>query len=91
MTQGITQYLDDKGILINWPAKYTKKVEVIYYLSSKFVKGEIYDEQDVNLVLKKWSDFSDYVMLRRFLVDLGLLKRDRYGKRYELTNKMPNK
>ncbi|MBZ5948169.1 DUF2087 domain-containing protein [Leuconostoc gelidum subsp. gasicomitatum] len=47
----------------------------------------VYDEQEVNLILRKWSSYNDYPMLRRFLVDLGFLNRDRYGKEYLLTDK----
>ncbi|MFT9470112.1 DUF2087 domain-containing protein [Leuconostoc pseudomesenteroides] len=87
MAKGIEQFLDENGVLISWPAKYTKKVQIMEYLSTKFEKDIVYDEQEVNLILRKWSSYSDYPMLRRFLVDLGFLNRDRYGKEYWLTEK----
>ncbi|MCT4413531.1 DUF2087 domain-containing protein [Leuconostoc pseudomesenteroides] len=87
MAKGIEQFLDENGVLISWPAKYTKKVQIMEYLSTKFEKNIVYDEQDVNSILRKWSNYSDYPMLRRFLVDLGFLNRDRYGKEYLLTAK----
>lgn len=48
MSKGIEQFLDDNAVLISWPAKYTKKVQIIEYLSTKFEKDIVYDEQDVN-------------------------------------------
>ncbi|MBZ6002805.1 DUF2087 domain-containing protein [Leuconostoc gelidum subsp. aenigmaticum] len=90
MSKGIEQFLDDNGVLISWPAKFTKKVQVMEYISSKFEKEIVYDEQEVNLILRKWSSYNDYPMLRRFLVDLGFLNRDRYGKEYLLTDKKKN-
>lgn len=88
MTQGITAYLNDDGILIQWPAKYHKKRDVIAYLASKFDSDKTYDEQDVNLVLRRWSDYADYPLLRRALVDFGLLTRDAYGRTYQLSSEV---
>jgi len=88
MTQGITAYLNDDGVLIQWPAKYHKKRDVIAYLASKFDSDKTYDEQDVNLVLRRWSDYADYPLLRRALVDFGLLTRDAYGRTYQLSSEV---
>lgn len=88
MTQGITAYLNDDGVLIQWPAKYHKKREVIAYLASKFDSDKTYDEQDVNLVLRRWSNYADYPLLRRALVDFGLLTRDAYGRTYQLSSEV---
>jgi hypothetical protein len=50
-----------------------------------------YDEAGVNAALKAWlagpgSMFvTDHVELRRWLVDVGLLERDGYGRRYRRT------
>lgn len=88
MTQGITAYLNDDGVLIQWPAKYHKKRDVIAYLDSKFDSDKTYDEQDVNLVLQRWSDYADYPLLRRALVDFGLLTRDAYGRTYQLSSEV---
>lgn len=88
MTQGITAYLNDDGVLIQWPAKYHKKRDVIAYLASKFDSDKTYDEQDVNLVLRRWSDYADYPLLRRALVDFGLLTRDAYGPTYQLSSEV---
>ena len=88
MTQGITAYLNDDGVLIQWPAKYHKKRDVIAYLASKFDSDKTYDEQDVNLVLRRWSDYADYPLLRRALVDFVLLTRDAYGRTYQLSSEV---
>lgn len=88
MKQGITAYLNDDGVLIQWPAKYHKKRDVIAYLASKFDSDKTYDEQDANLVLRRWSDYADYPLLRRALVDFGLLTRDVYGRTYQLSSEV---
>lgn len=88
MTQGITAYLNDDGVLVQWPAKYHKKRDVIAYLASKFDSDKTYDEQDVNLVLRRWPDYADYPLLRRALVDFGLLTRDAYGRTYQLSSEV---
>ena len=68
--------------------KYHKKRDVIAYLASKFDSDKTYDEQDVNLVLRRWSDYADYPLLRRALVDFGLLTRDAYGRTYQLSSEV---
>lgn len=87
MNNELSSFIDKNGVVLSWPAKYNKKVKIIYYLSSKFEADKVYDEQDVNLILRKWSNYTDYPLLRRALVDLGLLNRDSYGKEYTLTQK----
>ncbi len=49
MSKGIMQFLNKDNILEIWPAKHSKKFEVISYLSTKFEINKIYDEQYVNL------------------------------------------
>ncbi len=52
--------------------------------------GRQYTESELNDELAKWTSLFgrnfglDHVTLRRFLVDEGYLKRDPYGKSYEL-------
>lgn len=90
MSKGIIQFLNKDNILEVWPAKYSKKFEVISYLSTKFEINKIYDEQDVNFILRRWSTYNDYPLLRRSLVDFGFLSRDKYGKEYTLINNNNN-
>lgn len=56
-------------------------------LASEFEKGKIYNEKEINEILKSYYD--DYV-LRRYMIDYSLLSRDKGGKEYQLIAKENN-
>ena len=78
----IKNFLDDSGKIKSWPSKYSKKVMVLEYLATKFEPGVDYTEKQVNEIINNWHKFNDYFILRRGLVDLKLLFRERDGSRY---------
>ena len=82
----LERFLDSDGRVKQMPSKYEKKLNVIYYLASKFVEGSLLSELEVNKVIKEWITFSDHVTLRRFLVDMKYLQRTKDGKKYEVKN-----
>jgi hypothetical protein len=64
------------------PAKAAHKLLVLKYLASKFEIGKEYTEGQVNVIIDDWHTFGDYFILRRELVDCGLLKRLPNGSKY---------
>jgi len=66
--------------LTHIPRKHTKLIVVLEWLVSFFKKDHIYTESEINEVLKaRYEDFSG---LRRDLVDMKYLRRDRSGSKY---------
>jgi len=63
------------GRLREIPAKQSKRRVVLTRLALEFEPGVRYTESQVNETLTRFHD--DYASLRRFLVDEGLLSRDR--------------
>lgn len=49
-------------------------------VAARFEYGHIYKEKEVNEILKVFHD--DYVTLRRFLIEHGLLERKQDGSQY---------
>lgn len=82
MAKGIEQFLDEKGRLVQWPAKRALKEEVCAYLAGKFQPGRNYTEHEVNAVISGWHTFGDYFLLRRELVESGWMLRLQDGSRY---------
>jgi len=82
MEKEIENYLDDQGRIKQWPSKMAMKIKVLTYLSTKFDDEVQYTESEINEILKKWHTFNDYFILRRGLIDVGLLKRQLDGSRY---------
>jgi len=85
----IFQFLDDEGRVKAWPAKRAVQKLVIEYVSGKFESGRVYSEKEVNATLLKWHTFGDYFILRRGLVEEGLLKRTPNGAEYRRSDVVP--
>lgn len=62
------------GRLISIPAVRGKRLVVLEHLAANFEPGVKYPERAVDAILRAWHD--DYVSLRRYLIDDGLLSRD---------------
>lgn len=75
------------GRLTEIPAKRSKRLIVLERLALEFEVGLRYAEREVNETLKRFAE--DYVSLRRYLIDEGMLSREggeywRSGGRVEL-------
>ncbi len=64
------------------PTKGAHRLLVLKYLASKFETGRDYTEGQVNAIIDDWHTFGDYFILRRELIDCGLLRRLPNGSRY---------
>lgn len=70
-------FVNDK--LIKIPKKQNSKLEVFKIIYNQLENKE-YTEMEINEELKKY--FYDYALLRRYMIDLKILSRDKYGKKY---------
>ena len=77
-------FLDKDGKLTQWPSKPAKRTTALQDLSEKFEPGRAYHEREVNELLKAWHTYSDWALLRRELVTVGLLSRNDDGSEYRL-------
>lgn len=66
--------------LTHVPRKQAKLIVVLEWLVTFFERDRVYTEPEVNEILKQRYD--DYVGLRRDLVDMGYMRRDRRGSKY---------
>jgi hypothetical protein len=73
----IGEFVED-GRLRQIPAGRAKRLAVLDVLATHFEPGRVYSEQQVDLVLARFSD--DHVTLRRYLVDEEFFERS--GGRY---------
>ena len=62
------------GRLVRMPARHGKKLVILRWLVQRFEPGVSYPERQVNEILQEVDP--DYAMLRRYLVDAGLVQRD---------------
>jgi hypothetical protein len=63
------------GRLETIPAGRERRYAVLVHVAGRFAPGREYGEGDVNAILQ--GVHSDHATLRRYLVDAGLLRRER--------------
>ena len=63
------------GRLETIPASRDRRQALLLHVAGTFEPGRDYDENEVNGILQRVH--SDHATLRRFLVDAGLLRRER--------------
>lgn len=80
----VDRFFNENGQVIVWPKKRADKDLVLEYLATKFEANKTYHENEVNEILKKWHTFADWPLLRRELIESGLMQRNRDGTEYSL-------
>jgi hypothetical protein len=78
--KGFDAFKDASGRITRLPAKLSRKNKLSIELLEMFEFGVTYSEPELNEMLKAHLD--DFALVRRTLVDMGLLQRDPYGKQY---------
>ncbi len=86
-TRSIAVFLDGNGRIKQIPVPNRTKIPVLEYLCGKFETARVYTEKEVNAVIDAWHTFGDYFVLRRLLIDYGLLERIPDGSRYWVNEK----
>lgn len=78
----ISRFLDGAGRIAQLPRKQKPRRALLMYMAERFEPDVVYTEREVNDICDRWHTFGDYSLLRRELVDNGLLCRERDGSRY---------
>lgn len=77
-----SRFLDEDGKITKLSRKYNLKIATLQYLATKFEVNRYYTEKEVNAICESWHTFGDFFLLRRELIDHGLLQREANGARY---------
>jgi hypothetical protein len=72
--------LNQDGTIKTIPVQPSKLRIILDYLINAFTAGANYSEQEVNVILAHFHP--DTAALRRYLIDAGMLERERNGSRY---------
>jgi len=81
-TIDINNFLDNSGKITQLSQKNRLRTETLCYLAEKFQPERSYTEKEVNSICDEWHTFGDHFLLRRELIDKGLLCREPDGSRY---------
>ena len=85
----IARYFDEAGRLIRWPGKASHRPDCLWVLWSRLPAGEVLHEREVNQRLAAEHLFGDHALLRRELVDSGLMRRTIDGREYRRVEQAP--
>ncbi|MDR2929525.1 MAG: DUF2087 domain-containing protein [Propionibacteriaceae bacterium] len=79
----IARFFDDEGRLKSMPAKLAVRAQVLTWIAHQVLAAtDSLNEVELNLALRQFHE--DAAMLRRYMVDHGLVTRDPSGRDYRL-------
>lgn len=78
----LKRLMDDTGRISRWPKRRWERQLVLDFVIEHFTPGEVMTEAEVGVALNRVHSFNDAALLRRWLVDLGMLERRRDGSAY---------
>lgn len=86
----LEKILDEDGIVTRCPPKLGQRLQVVAYLAKFFEPERSYTEVEVNNVIRSHIAFTDYVTMRRELVDFGFLSRSADCREYHRAVALPD-
>lgn len=79
-------FSEEDGRLTSYQLKEYEKEQLVAEVALLFRPGKVYAEKEVNIILEEV--YEDYMLLRRELVDRGLLTRNNEGSEYCLVSNL---
>ncbi len=89
LVERVLRHFDGDGRLIRWPARRSQQLLCLWALWAAFPARESLDDSDVKALLARRHSFADHALLRRELVDMGLLARTADGRDYRRIEREP--
>lgn len=80
---------DAAGLLLRFPAKRSLQILCLWALWARLPRGEVMSERRINELLTAMHLFQDPAVLRRDMVELGLLTRNSDGTDYRRVEQKP--
>jgi hypothetical protein len=85
----LAKYFDANGLLIRWPNTFSIQDACLWVLWSRLPARVVMTERELNDRLKAEHRFGDHAILRREMVERGLLKRPLDCSSYERVERQP--
>lgn len=71
----VARCFDATGRLQRWPSRRADQELTLWVIWSQLPGDGQMSELDINAMLRTWHDVEDYVLLRRELIEMDLLRR----------------
>ena len=85
----LARLFDGDGVLTRWPGKENQRADCLWVMWSRLPARRIMTEREVNDRLTAQHRFGDHALIRRELVDRGLLWRTIDGRQYRRLEQAP--
>ena len=84
ISEAASAYFDSASTMHTWPSRKRRdnQLAVLAEIASSFVPGEQYNEKEVNAIIQSRIQITDFVLIRRELIEAHLLKRTLNGSAY---------
>lgn len=71
----VLRCFDGSGIMARWPKKTSQQKLALWWCWAQIPARQDLAERQVNEILKRWNGFGDHVLVRRELIDWGMVSR----------------
>ncbi|ACJ00068.1 DUF2087 domain-containing protein [Rhodospirillum centenum] len=85
----LLRYFGPQGRLARWPSKFSHQEPCLWVLWSRIPARRTFAEREVNALLAANHDFGDHALLRRELIDYGMMMRAVDGSAYRRVERQP--
>ena len=90
LVERVAGHFDEEGLLLRWPSRYGHQSLALWVLWSRLDAGTVYSEFDVSRVIRDNHRFGDHALVRRAMIDVGLLVRTPDGREYRRVERKPS-
>ncbi|WP_165214617.1 DUF2087 domain-containing protein [Affinirhizobium pseudoryzae] len=71
----VLRCFDANGVMARWPKKTSQQKLALWWCWAQIPARQDLPEREVNEILKRWNGFGDHVLIRRELIDWGMVSR----------------
>ena len=76
----VARHFDGKGRMVTWPSRTRQQELCAWLLWTRVPEGRIFTERQFSDFLNDWHLFGDAAILRRMMVEMGLVSRTQDGR-----------
>ncbi len=85
----LARLFDSNGLLLRWPGKRGMEGSCLWVIWTRIPARQAFSETQLNELLNTLHSFGDHALLRRGLIDCGLMTRTADGREYRRVELKP--
>lgn len=90
LVERVAGHFDADGRLLRWPSRYGHQRLALWVLWSRLDAGAVYNEFEISVVIRNNHLFGDHALIRRAMIDVGLIVRTVDGRQYRRVEQRPS-